>query len=594
MLPLKQLLCTPGVDPDYGFDLSPDGTKVAFAWNPTGRWEIYEAPIDGTVAPRQISNGPGAKFAPRYSPNGTRLAYAADFDGGENFHLFIFNLTQKRQADLTPNIGCALLPHFAWSPDGARIALLADRPGHFSVYTLPADGGDMQLVLDAGRPAWDVRWSPNGRWLAVEVDWRGQDHTIFLVSMVDGTTTQLVEDGVLLNAMHPAWSPDSQRLAFCADPHGWYDLGFYHLAGGVVEWASGGSGDDISPAWSAAGGLAYLHRHGALTRLAVRQPGEKIVYHQLGEGVHARPTFTPDGRQIVLTFNSPRWPNDLWRFTLADNRFCPLTRSWPATLPGESFIIPEEIYYPGLDGARIPALLYRPENSNAFSPAVVVIHGGPNWHVSVMWFPLMAHLAGRGWVVLAPNYRGSTGYGRAWQTANRFDLGGIDTQDCAAAALYLAREGLADPARIAVTGRSHGGYLTMTCLTQFPELWAAGSAVAPFLNWFTAHQNSRPDLQYWDLENMGDPRENYERWHQHSPFFFLEQIKAPVQLICGEHDPRCPPSEAVAAAQKLQALGRKVELLCYPDEGHVFLKLENLLDSELRRVSFLAAALENP
>ncbi len=204
----------------------------------------------------------------------------------------------------------------------------------------------------------------------------------------------------------------------------------------------------------------------------------------------------------------------------------------------------------------------------------------------------MTHLASRGWTVLAPNYRGSTGYGREWQYAIRFDIGGVDTDDVTAGVHYLLNAGLANPKRIAVTGRSHGGYLTMSCLTRYPDLWCAGSAVVPFLNWFTSHENSREDLQHWDIQNLGDPKENHDLWYERSPFFFLDQVKAPVQLICGENDPRCPASELVQARDKLLELGCEVDFALYEGEGHVFLKTENAVDAELRRVEFLARALE--
>ena len=133
----------------------------------------------------------------------------------------------------------------------------------------------------------------------------------------------------------------------------------------------------------------------------------------------------------------------------------------------------------------------------------------------------------------------------------------------------------------------------MTCLTQYPQQWVGGSAVVPFLNWFTSHANSRLDLQVWDIENMGDPQKNYQLWYNRSPFFFLERIKAPVQMICGANDPRCPASESLAARDVLISLGKQVELILYPDEGHEFLKTENIIDHELRRVAFLAGLLEN-
>ena len=171
-------------------------------------------------------------------------------------------------------------------------------------------------------------------------------------------------------------------------------------------------------------------------------------------------------------------------------------------------------------------------------------------------------------------------------------MGRLDSDDCAAAAMHLVKSGLADPSKIAVTGRSHGGYLVMTCMTRNPELFAVGSAVVPFLNWFTGHENSREDLQYWDRLNMGDPVENHDLWYERSPFFFLEKIQAPVQFICGENDPRCPPSESIAAHKKLMELGVKCELLLFEDEGHGFLKLENIIESENKRVEFMAEILE--
>jgi dipeptidyl aminopeptidase/acylaminoacyl peptidase len=177
--------------------------------------------------------------------------------------------------------------------------------------------------------------------------------------------------------------------------------------------------------------------------------------------------------------------------------------------------------------------------------------------------------------------------------ANRFDLGGGDTRDVVAGADYLVRKGIADPARVAVTGTSWGGYLTMTSLTQYPDRWAVGSANVPFLNWFTGHANSREDLQHWDLENFGHPEKDHDLYYERSPFFFLDRISAPVQMICGTHDVRCPASESIAARDRLVELGKECDLVLYPDEGHGFLKIENVVDAKKRRAAFLARVLEN-
>ena len=202
-------------------------------------------------------------------------------------------------------------------------------------------------------------------------------------------------------------------------------------------------------------------------------------------------------------FNSPSQPPDLWMIDVESGESIQLTHSMPEELSSEEFVMPEEIVYAGMDGVGVPALLFRPKQTPA--PAVVMIHGGPNWHYSAEWNAEMAHFASRGYVVLCPNYRGSTGYGRDWQYAARFDMGGVDTRDVAAGAKYLIESGLAIENKIAVTGRSHGGYLTMTCLTQFPELWCAGSAVVPFMNWLKSHEESREDLATLEHREHGRP-----------------------------------------------------------------------------------------
>lgn len=594
MIDLKKLLSVPYVDPYIGFDISPDSTKVAFSWNPIGQWEIYELPLDGSKPPWQVTSGPGGKFAPKYSPDGTRLAYSVDFNGSENYHIFVHDLASGGHTDLTPEIDYALQPHFDWSPDGKEIAFLANRTGCFSTYVMPASSGTERLLFDNGCPAWNVSWSPDGRWLAVQSQTIGQDHGIFIVPTQVGDAIQISDESSPLNAHNPCWSPDGTRLVFCCDQKGVYDIAIYHVASKSVTWITSGEGEKTHPDWSPDGErLAYIYSHGAETRLSVQKPGETPETHQVEPGIHFTPKFTPDGKQVIFVFDNPRHPDDLWTLWLSDGTFYQLTDSLPDELADSAFVMPQEIWYPGLDGENIPALLYQPANADKHAPAVVTIHGGPNWLFQFTWNPLMTHLASRGWVVLSPNYRGSTGYGRNWQIANRFDLGGVDTRDVAAGAMYLASQGLADPARIAVTGRSHGGYLTMTCLTQYPDLWVAGSAVVPFLNWFTAHANSRDDLQHWDIENLGDPEDNHDLWYEHSPFFFLDRVCVPVQLICGANDPRCPASESTEARDKLLALGREVDFVLYQDEGHAFLKIENVVSSEVRRVSFLARALES-
>ena len=566
------------------------------------------------MAQVQLTHTSGGKFNPRYSPNGQQLAYVLDVDGSESYHLIVYDFESNQHTDLTPNIPHVLQPNFCWSPNGQRLTVLSNEHGHFSAYVISINGGEAKLILDTGHPAWQVEWSPDGKRIAVCCEMHGQDYGIYVVDVEschseDASASEeslpreerpfaIAQGDMPINAHAPKWAPDGKQLLFHSDSNDWFDIGSYNFDSKIITWLTNSEGDSQFPIFlsdksktNSLYQIAYTQSKGTVNwietlRLRSAPLSEETPKkYQVGKGIHGGIKFTSDSKRMVTTFSSPSQPSDLWMIDVDSGEAIQLTNSMPEELSREEFIMPEEIFYEGMDGTQIPALLFRPSKTPA--PAVVMIHGGPNWHYSMEWNVAMAHFASRGYTVLAPNYRGSTGYGRAWQYVARFDMGGVDTRDVAAGAQYLIREGLAMKNKIAVTGRSHGGYLTMTCLTEFPDLWCAGSAVVPFMNWFKSHGDSREDLQHWNIENMGDPKENYSRWYNASPYFFLDRINAPVQLICGGNDPRCPSSDSIDARDKLVSLGKDVELLMYDDEGHGFLKLENVLDAESRRVEFL-------
>jgi dipeptidyl aminopeptidase/acylaminoacyl peptidase len=605
MLDLVQLLKVPHIDNNLRFDLSPNGQSAVFSWNKTGRWEIYEMSLrakrsnphhpDEKIASRRLAmtSLTGAKFAPKFSPDGNKIIYALDLDGSESYHIVLYDLESNIQTDLTPDIGYAHQPYTAWSPDGNQIALLSDANGQFALCLLTIATSETKLLFDIHRPCWDVHWSPNGKWIAVEVEAEASNRAIYIVSKDDGTWREIKINNKPLNAEHPAWSPDSRFLAFSGESGEWHNIGLYEIEINEVSWLSQSTGDDSFPCWSHKGKLVgWIHAEGAATRIEIQERAGAMKRIRVGMGLHSFPQFTSDGKSLLFVYESPSQPPDLWKLNLDDDSFKQLTFSMPDELHDTEFVQPEEVWYAGKDGTQIPALLFRAKIAGTSSPAIINIHGGPNWYFSFLWYPVMSYMASRGWTVLAPNYRGSTGYGKKWQNATRFDMGGVDTDDCAAGVKYLIKNGLADKNKIAVTGRSHGGYLTMTCMTMYPELWAAGSAVVPFLNWIKSHYASREDLQHWNIENMGDPEEHREVWIARSPYFFLDKINAPVQMICGANDPRCPASESMDAHDKLVEFGKEVELLLYQDEGHAFLDTTNEIDSEIKRLEFLAKVLE--
>jgi dipeptidyl aminopeptidase/acylaminoacyl peptidase len=198
-------------------------------------------------------------------------------------------------------------------------------------------------------------------------------------------------------------------------------------------------------------------------------------------------------------------------------------------------------------------------------------------------------MVNQGYMVIAPNYRGSTGYGKEFQQANLFDMGGGDLQDVLAAADFIKATGFVDPKKIAIVGGSYGGYMSMMAVTKAPDVWAAAVPIVPFVNYFTEIENEDPVLREMDLATMGDPVKNKDLFHDRSPIFFVDQIKAPLLLLAGGNDPRCPKSETLQVVDAIHKRGGVADYKIYDNEGHGFARVENQIDAYKRVSDFLKA-----
>ncbi|MBI3244476.1 MAG: S9 family peptidase [Chloroflexi bacterium] len=579
-----------------GLSVSPDGQHAAVNWNKTGSWEIWLVSLAGSQAgqkrPKKITGGWESKTAPRFSPDGSRLAYLQDHEGDENFDIHIYDLATGETRNAMPDTPDALYDKFSWSPDGRHIALISNRGGRFAVHTLEVATGQLARVVNHPYSDTDVAWSPDGEHIALTAHTQGQDSNIFIVPARGGELRALADKSGPLDAATPCWSPDGKRLAFVGWPNGNADIGVWELESGEIDWVATEKWDEENPAWSPDGGaIVYtVNRDGDVSLNVVQIESGRRKKFAIESGYHSDPQFTlseASGDSIVCVFHNSRRPGDLWKLSLKSGRWTQLTHSAPAEVKPGDFILPQPVRWKAPDGLTIPGLLFQPKGRAKRRPAILYIHGGPSWQSMIVWSPLIQTWLAEGWAVLCPNYRGSTGYGKEFQTANRFVLGRADIADIVAGADFLIRKGLADPEQIAITGASYGGYMTMAGLTRYPDRFAAGSAVVPFLDWFTEFASEREDLRYWDLQNMGDPEIDEDRFREASPMFFLHRINAPVQMLAGAHDPRCPAAETEKAEAELKRLGKIHETIIFPDEGHGFLKLKNKLTAYQRQLRLL-------
>ena len=590
---IETLARVPQVNSEYRpYAFSPDGTQIAVQWHRDGDWQVYLMGADGSE-PRRVAEIDDPCWCPQFSPDGRHLYFARDDRGSECFDFYRYDLDSGALENLLPDT-----PEFApgpdvdLSPDGTRLALSANHGNSYKAAVMPARAEPgAQHVTYISEHYYNDRspvWSPDSRRLAFTADTHGQDYATFVIEVESGAQTIVGGDETFL-AGNPAWSPDGRTLAFAGGPFDNPAIGLYDVAGGAISWVWQCEFDCHHPVWSPDGrALAFLSDEDAETSLWwLDLASHDLRCLDVGRGNHYAPGFTPDGAAVMVVFSGPGQPCDLFRIAVADGKATQLTKSLPSDLDEAAFYGGRHVYFTSLDHlAPVPGLLVRPEKPNG--AAVVIVHGGPTWHHSNEWDPLRQAFLHAGLTVLHPNYRGSDGYGRRWQLANRFLMGVGEVQDCAATHAFLVAEGC-DPKRIAVTGRSWGGFMTMALLTQFPDLFACGVAGVPFFDFIDSQtdQDVREDLRWWDHENSGDLVKDHARLTYYSPINHLDDLTAPVMLLGAELDPRCPPRQIAEVAEKLRAMGKVCETKVYEAEGHEISGLEHRLDYDRRTVDFI-------
>jgi dipeptidyl aminopeptidase/acylaminoacyl peptidase len=303
------------------------------------------------------------------------------------------------------------------------------------------------------------------------------------------------------------------------------------------------------------------------------------------------PTFCwlPDSSAAFFTFCEPTGPSDIYMVRPGGEQVERLTRSWRAGLDSSQLAGAELHHFPTFDGREIPTFVFSPPDArrDGQGAAIFFVHGGPEGQTRAAFNPIIQYLANRGFTVIAPNVRGSTGYGRKYEKLDDVGLRMDSVKDLAAGAEWAARVGLAHPRRIGVMGGSYGGFMVLAALTEHPELWAAGVDIVGIANFVTFMENTGPwrrklrEAEYGSLENHRDVLERI------SPIHKVDQIVAPLIVVHGANDPRVPIGESEQIVARLRERGRPVEYLRYENEGHGLAKLANKLDAYPKIGDFL-------
>jgi acetyl esterase/lipase/Tol biopolymer transport system component len=359
---------------------------------------------------------------------------------------------------------------------------------------------------------------------------------------------------------------------------------------------------DYSPK---SGLLVYGVNHDGYTDLfsgPVRGPMRRITnlpkgwaISGFGEGQMAQ--ITPDGRTLVAGWATGTQPASLLWIPLKGGKASFLTENMIGGVPDAPLPPPKLVKFPTFDGRMIPAFYYLPKHRpKGRIPVVLSIHGGPEAQERPSWgyYGLYQYLTANGIGVLAPNIRGSTGYGRAYQRLIYHDWGGAELKDLRAAAEWLRTRPEVDPNRLGVFGGSFGGFATLSCVTRLPEYWKVGVDVVGPSNLLTFVKSVPPFWIRFMDKWVGNPERDADLLRERSPITYVENVRADLLIIQGANDPRVNKAESVQMVERLKELGRYVEYFELGDEGHGATKVDNMLKMMHRSGKFLVDRLQGP
>ncbi|OLS28639.1 MAG: Acylamino-acid-releasing enzyme [Candidatus Heimdallarchaeota archaeon LC_2] len=580
-------------------ELSPNGKTLAYVSNETKKFELYTMDIS-TNSKQKITSG---EFSEGLLVNycwvsNDEIIFTKDKDGDEKNNLFLLNLRTKEIDQLTDT------PEFpeyimSVSNEGKWGYFTSTRDGQYNLYKINIATKEVKQLTVYERPIGfgAAILSPDNNYLAYtaneENDVNNQD--IYLYNTNTDEIEKVLQVSNNSRETFACWNIDGSKFAFSTDVNGINQCGLFDMESKKHILLGDGELEENPKAFLDNGDklVCLRNQNGSVMPIMYNLINNEVIEFDFPSGfsLSIYPGTLPFVKlsefEVIIDFTSTINNNRFYKLDIRDGTNSKIVDLPSGNVNQKLLIKAEHIWYLSSDGKQVPAILYKPRN---FDPSkkyqgLIIPHGGPTSQATMGFVPQRQIWADRNVVVLYPNFRGSTGYGRKWQDSNIGDIGGMDFEDWTSGVDFLVNHCNVDRDNIAIFGISYGGYATMLSLTKKPSLWKAGCAWVGISHWLNMYEKSMPHFKNYMIQLFGDPSKEEVRnlMNERSPLNYIKNIKAPILLMHGVNDPRCPVDESRNFREKLiengKIEGKDFEYVEFGEEGHTAM---GDLDKDLR------------
>jgi dipeptidyl aminopeptidase/acylaminoacyl peptidase len=578
---IEQFLTTTSV---FGSSFSADGKSILVSSNQTGIYNAFHIPISGGKAAPLTNSVKDSTYAVSYFPKDDRILFSRDKGGNERTHLFVQD-RDGHEVDLTP--GDKTKAFFGgWAFDDSAFFFLSNaRDEHFfDLYR--ANTGDLkpELIYQDNTGYNFSGVSDDQKYIAFAKPKTDNDSDIYLFNLESKQMKHLTPHTGEVRFDPQAFSPDSKYLYYLTDDGNEFTYAArYELATGKTEPVE-------RQKWDIE--FVYFSRTGKYRVVGVNEDGrtrveifdeasaKQLALPALPEGAINGVNFSRNEDLMSFYFNGDHTPANLFLFDLKTQAVKQLTDTQNPVIDSADLVDSKVIRYKSFDGMEIPAILYKPQQASASAkaPALVWVHGGPGGQSGRGYSNLMQFFVNHGYVVLAVNNRGSSGYGKTFYKADEKRHGREPLWDCVQAKKYLDSLDYVDAQKIGIIGGSYGGYMTLAALTLQPKEFVVGVDLFGISNWVRTLESIPP---WWEAQKealykkIGDPKADRDMLLTYSPLFHADKVERPLMILQGANDPRVIKAESDDMVAAIKKKGGIVNYVVFPDEGHGFSKREN-------------------